>query len=110
MDDLQNQGTFETWIKTNDPDWATNDKRYDCGVFDCGHGMSFRAIKHPNRTLEIIMTGPGGLMHGFEGPVPNNNGPLFIVVSWKDGEIKLHLNGELVHAGMLHPSDQSPNG
>lgn len=102
---LQDEGTVSFWIRHEHSDWATNDKRYVFGPIASDVGIAFHVVKHPNKTLEISLSGPLGAMQAFMGPMPEA-GPkgVYVVMTWKDKETKLYLNGEPVHSGKLPES------
>ena len=103
-DELQREGTFSFWLKHRDPDWTTNSNGYIFGPFDSGVGIVCRAFKHRDKTLEITLTRPLRVMQTFKVPIPEA-GPegILVEITWRDGAVKLHLNGELVQTVTVPP-------
>ncbi len=96
------EGTISFWINHDHSDWATNDSGYNFGPFDTKQDLALRAIKHPDKTLEINVIGPLGAEHTLRGPmpVPGDKG-IHVAVTWQGNELKLYLNGELTHTGTI---------
>ena len=108
---LEKKGTIAFSIKHDHPDWATNDQSYNFGPFDTGLGLAVRAVKHPDKTLEISVAGPMGMTHAFRGPMPAV-GPrgTMVGVTWKDNELKLYLNGKLGHTATIPQEGDDEQG
>lgn len=102
-DELQHEGTLSFWLKHNDPDWTTNATGYNFGVLGSG-SVACRAVKHPDKALEIALTGPLRAMQTFKVLLPEA-GPeeVLVAITWGDGEVKLHLNGELIQTAKVPP-------
>ena len=91
----QNEGTLAFLLKHEHRDWTTNSNGYDFGSFE-KPGLSANAVKHPDKTIELKFYGPFGQLR-FRRPIPRcDERGLQVVITWRDSEVKLYLNGELV--------------
>lgn len=92
---MSNEGTVDFWLKHEHGNWATNDYGYDFGRFQTRE-LSISALKHPDRTIELEISGPFGQFN-FRHPIPEcDERGLYVAITWRDSEIQLYLNGQLV--------------
>ena len=90
-----NEGTLMFWLKHEHKDWSTNSEGYDFGSIE-KPGISAKAVKHPDKTIELNFSGPFGQL-SFRPPVPKcDERGLQVAITWKGPEVKLYLNGQLV--------------
>jgi len=94
--DLKEQGTIAFWLQHDHDDWSFNEYRYDFGPFTFGK-ITMRAVKHPDRTLELTFDGPLGrtLTSKTDMPQYDSEGVL-VALSWQRLKAKLYLQGRLV--------------
>ena len=91
----QNERTLVFWLKHEHRDWTINSNGYNFGLFE-KPGISANAVKHLDRTIELKFSGPFGQLH-FRRPIPRcDERGLQVVITWRDSEVKLYLNGKLV--------------
>ena len=97
---LKDEGTVLYVLTTKDPDWLRNDKGYNLGnsAFP-EHGINLLNIKHPDRTLEIVFSGPLHRVSIFRLPLPDNrpdaNG-IIVGIIWQKDLIKVYFNDQLM--------------
>lgn len=89
------QGSIATRLQHGDRDWATNNQGYEFQEISTGR-LKLRAVKHPDRTLEIELEGPLDRTSRFIAKL-TNPGPagVTVVFKWQKGTISFYLNGEL---------------
>jgi len=91
-----NEGTIVFRLQHQHKGWSTNSSGYN---FDIARGedISVATTKHPDKTLEIKITGPYDKTFTFRNPIPvcDERG-LHVAITWKEGTVKLYLNGQLV--------------
>lgn len=84
----------------DDQDWATNNKPYNFGTYE-NRGVSLTIIKHPDRTLQIDISGPFNESAGaFTQLPPDCPSVLSVAISWGNRKISLYLDSKLV--SVLH--------
>jgi hypothetical protein len=92
---IPNEGTFMFWLKHEHKYWTTNTEGYDFGSIK-KLGLSANAVKHPDKTIELKFSGPFGQLN-FRRPIPKcDERGLQVAITWKDSEVLLYLNGQLV--------------
>lgn len=93
---LKEQGTIAFWLQHDHDDWSFNEYRYDFGPFTFDK-ITMRAVKHPDRTLEVTFDGPLGrtLTANTDMPQYDPEGVL-VALSWQRLKAKLYLQGRLV--------------
>lgn len=78
------------------PDWRENTNSYDFGVFAQG-ALKVRAIKHPDRTMQISIAGVGGSVLETRMPIPRTEQPgVMIGCTWNGSDLVIYLCGERV--------------
>ena len=89
----QNEGTLAFWLNHRHKDWTTNSNGYDFGSFEKSR-LTANSVKHPDKTIELKFSGPFG-QRRFQCPIPKCVA-LMVGITWRDSEVKLYLNGELI--------------
>ena len=93
---IEKEGSITFWCNHAHKDWATNRHSYDFGKVS-GHGVSVTAIKHPDKIIEIIATGPLFERFQYQCPIPPcDERGLFVALTWKSENVNLYLNGKSV--------------
>lgn len=93
---LKNEGTMVFWLNHEHKDWSTNSSGYNFGTSRM-EDISAETTKHPDKTIEIKLTGPFDKSFVFRRPIPQcDPRGLQVAITWKDDEVKLYLNGQLV--------------
>lgn len=94
MTDFQKEGSITFWLTHEHKNWVTNNAGYNFGTFT-ESGISLQAIKHPDRTVEIVSTGPLASKLQFRCQIPPcDERGLFVAVTWNRGDVSLYLNGK----------------
>ena len=98
MPDIHELGSITFWLRHEHTDWFENQNRYNFGSVSNG-GIQATAIKHPDKTIQIDITGAMNQDFTFHTPAPHC-GPegMHVAITWGNLEIKLYLNGALVQA------------
>ena len=93
---IEQQGSLAFRVKHEDPDWSTNDKRYQFPAFRV-EGITAWVVKKPDRLIEFHVNGPFNSELVFDGKCPPV-GPegLHVVITWGPQEVKLYLNGRQI--------------
>ena len=66
---LEHEGTVAFWLKHAHMDWQTNNQGYKFGPFSA-HGLSWSVFKHPDRSLQVVISGPLSRTSTFNTRVP----------------------------------------
>lgn len=94
---LAEEGTITFVLEHEHQDWPTNDQGYKFGTIDTGQGVKAGAVKNPDKTLELRVSGPFGRQFHFHRPIPPcDERGLTVAITWKEPEVKLYLNGQEV--------------
>jgi hypothetical protein len=95
------EGTITFWLKHQHPDWPSNSNGYYFGPFS-HEDLSVKAVKHPDKTLELFVSGPSGRSFEFKHPVPECPPKgLMVVITWTPKEMKLYLNTKLTETRQI---------
>jgi len=71
-------------------DWSTNSSGYNFGTIKQGD-ISAEAKKHPDKTIEIKLTGPFDKAFVFQRPIPQcDQRGLQVAMTWKDNKVQLY--------------------
>ncbi len=101
---LSKRGNVILEITHEHDDWMTNDSRYDFGPYKKDE-ISVSAVKQPDKTLEIAISGPFGKIFTFEPPLPDSDEKnLTVAISWEKKKVKLYLAGRLVETKTKEPT------
>jgi hypothetical protein len=93
---IEKEGSITFTLKHEHKDWATNDSGYRFGTVKIS-GVSVEAVKNPDRTVQLKVSGPLGKDFEFRTYIPEcDERGLFVAITWKEPEINLYLNGKLV--------------
>ena len=105
---IEQQGSLSFRIRHQDPDWSTNDKRYEFPPFRV-EGITAWAVKKPEKVIEFHVNGPFNAELVFDGKCPPvGSEGLHVVVTWSRQEVKLYLNGKPI--GVDRQAAQKPKG
>lgn len=89
-------GTVMFLVSHEHPDWRENTNGYDFGVFAQG-ALKVRATKHPDRTMQIAVSGVGESILETRKPIPRTEQPgVMIGCTWNGSELVFYLCGERV--------------
>ena len=87
------EGTVMFLVSHEHPDWHENGSRYDFGVFTQG-ALNVRAIKHPDRTMQISVTGFGESALETRKPIPKSGqAGVMVGCTWSGSEFVFYLCG-----------------
>jgi hypothetical protein len=88
-------------------DWTTNKNSYNFGTIEKS-GITIKAIKDPDRTFRLKISGPFGQQFSLSEPIPkcDENG-LSVAITWKDFELKLYLNGKLTDSVLISEKEKT---
>jgi hypothetical protein len=86
------KGTLGITFIPQHKDWSTDDHTYLLGEV-LREGLSLRAIKHTDRTLELTLDGPLGKTLTLRGPQPPCR-KLRLGFAWEDAEMQFFMNGK----------------
>jgi len=101
---LNKRGSAAVLITHEDEDWMTNDSRYAFGPYEEDE-ISVSAIKQPDKTLDIAISGPFGEIFTFEPPLPDiDEKNLPVAITWENKKVKLYLAGQLVETKTKGPT------
>jgi hypothetical protein len=91
------QGTMMFFLSHPHLDWMHNSHSYDFGLFGSGR-LKVRPIKHPDRTLELVVEGLGQSTLTTRHFIPGTAQPhLGVAIVWNNGKAKFHLCGRIDH-------------
>ncbi len=92
---IEQEGTVTFALSHAHADWATNEQGYRFAPVN-SHGVTVEASKHPDKTVEVRISGPFRQQFLFRRPVPaSTDTGVVVAITWQAGEVKLYLNGEL---------------
>ncbi len=101
---LSKRGRVVLEIAHEDEDWMTNDSRYTFGPYEKNE-ISVSAVKQPDNTLDIAISGPFGKIFTFEPPLPDiDEKNLPVAITWEKKKVKLYLAGRLVETKTKEPT------
>ncbi len=104
-EDIPEKGTIAAWFTHDDLSWSTNDVGYNFDLFEY-KTLGIRPTKHPDKTIEIQVTGLRGEDFVFRHPMPACDARgLHVVLVWTAAEVKLYLNGEPVESAPFGSAD-----
>jgi hypothetical protein len=94
-------GTASFWAKHDPEDWPTDPAGVVIGTLD-KDGISMQAVKHQDKTVAVLLTGPYGKSFSFRAPFPPC-GPkgLHVSVMWSNRRVVLYLNGKETQVQMV---------
>jgi hypothetical protein len=94
---LQGEGSITFWLYHPETDWQTNTKPYKFGPMS-SHGIEVTAIKNPDFTLAILISGPLSKTIVFHGPMPKLLLPdgVFVAITWSYPVVTLYVGPEKV--------------
>ena len=93
---LKTEGSMTFWLRHEHKDWATNNSSYNFGAVQT-EDVSAKAVKHPDKSVEIKLLDPFNQSFSFRQPIPTcDDRGLFVALTWKDRQVKLYLNGNEV--------------
>ncbi len=102
---IQSEGSITFWLRHEHEDWTTNSESYHFATVK-RPGVAVKAIKHPDKTIELELSGPLGQHFDFRHLIPECEARgLFVAITWKAPELNLYLNGKLVEAVSLSQLD-----
>jgi hypothetical protein len=102
---VQDEGTITFWLRHQHADWATNGHRYDLGR-TYRSGVFVEAVKQPDRTIELSVSGPLGETFDMRSPIPPCDARgLFVAITWQGTKADLYLNGEHAQTVTWPPHD-----
>lgn len=89
-------GTVMFLVDHEHADWRENINGYDFGTFSQG-ALTVRAAKHPDRTMQISVTGIGESILETRKTIPKTNQPgVMIACTWSGSEVVFYLCGERI--------------
>jgi hypothetical protein len=92
-DDLLSEGTIAFFVKHKHADWTSNADRYRFPDVR-RDPIAVSAVKQPDGTIEITISGPFGGRYAFAAPIPPcDERGLHINLTWVDRRVMLSLNG-----------------
>ncbi len=101
---LNERGSVAFQITHEHEDWMTNDSRYAFGTYEKDE-ISVSAVKQPDKTLDIAISGPFGKIFTFEPPLPDTDEKnLPVAITWEKERVKLYLAGQLVETKTKEPT------
>lgn len=104
---IREEGSVTFWLRHKHADWTTNSNGYSFGNIDTSE-ISVDAVKHPDRTIELTVSGPLGKDFTLRYPIPKCDARgLFVAITWESPEVKLYLNGGLAGSITLSESDKA---
>ncbi len=90
---VSDKGTIRFWLQDRHPRWASDECGYDFGTKRT-QGLVVTALKHPDKTVEIILDGLDGLPSRLREAIPSCDvRGLHVGITWSKTEIVLYLNG-----------------
>lgn len=91
---LENVGAIEFSLRHPHPAWQSNAYRYKFGPFH-DHGIYVAAVKSPDRTLEVVVSGPFSKTTVFKKQLPDiiQHDHVHVVISWESKVLTFYLNG-----------------
>ncbi len=93
---MNTEGSIRFWLQQEQPDWTIDENVYQFRSIRQS-GIAIKATKHPDKTIELNVTGPLGQSLRFRQPIPPcDKRGLHVVLTWKQSEIKLYLNANPV--------------
>ena len=93
---LKNEGSMAFVLQHEHTDWPTNAHGYNFGAAG-SEGVTASAVKYPDKTLEIQVTGPFDEAFTFRQPAPEcGERGLPVALTWKGQEVTLYLDGKAV--------------
>ncbi|MCP4245963.1 MAG: hypothetical protein GY778_02840 [bacterium] len=94
---LEQKGTVAFWLQHPHMDWQTNNQGYKFGPFS-DHGISYVVFKHPDRSLQVVISGPLSRTSTFHTRVPDIVVPqgLHVAITWRFPTVTLYLKGQPV--------------
>lgn len=94
---LEQQGTVTFWLLHPHLDWQTNNQGYKFGPFSA-HGISWVVFKNPDRSLQVVISGPLSRTSTFNTSVPAipDKKGLFVAITWHFPVVTLYLSGKPV--------------
>ena len=92
----KNEGTMIFWLNHEHKDWSTNSSGYNFDIIE-QKDFSAEVRKHPDKTIEIKLTGLFDKTFVFKNPIPQcDQRGLQVAVTWKNTKVELYLNGKSV--------------
>ena len=90
---LPSDGTVMFLVNHPDTDWRTNEDCYRFGL--CKQGpLSIQTVKHPDKTMEVVIDGLGEDTLSTRKKIPENEQPgVMVGFTWGNSEIIYYLNG-----------------
>lgn len=93
---ISETGTVMFLVNHEHPNWPENANSYDFGTFALG-ALNVRAVKHPDRTMQISIAGLNGSIIETRKPIPRTDQPgVMIACTWNGSELVFYLCGERV--------------
>lgn len=101
---LKNEGSIVFWLSNEHKDWPTNSSGYNFPTVK-HKDITAEVKKHPDKTVEIKLTGPFDKTFTFRNPIPlcDQRG-LQVAMTWKDDEVQLYLNGKPIKTKTVEES------
>jgi hypothetical protein len=92
---VSDEGTIRFWLQDRHPDWATDARGYNFGTKH-PKGLVLKAMKHPDKTVELILDGLRGQTISLRQPIPKCDARgLHVGITWSKAEVVLYLNGKV---------------
>jgi hypothetical protein len=102
---VSDEGTIRFWLQDRHPDWATDGRGYNFGTKH-PKGLVLKALKHPDKTIELILDGLRGQPLSLRQPIPQCDARgLHVGITWSKAEVVLYLNGKVRQTLPLSSSD-----
>ena len=92
---VENEGSIVFWCRCTTKDWTTDDQGYQFPTV-YGANISATAVKHPDKTIQLTISGPFHQTFVFRQAIPKcHERGLFVALTWKDSAVNLYLNAVL---------------
>ena len=92
---LELEGTLTFFVKHRNPDWTVDADTYRFPEVR-REPVSVSAVKRPDGSIDVVLTGPFGGEYSFNHPIPPcDQRGLQIGLTWVRNRVMLYLNGEL---------------
>jgi hypothetical protein len=93
LKNVKNEGSIVFWLNHEHKDWPTNSSGYNFDTVQ-NEDISAEVTKHPDKTVEIKLTGPFDKTFVFRRSIPPcDQRGLQVAMAWKDDNVQLYLNG-----------------
>jgi hypothetical protein len=88
------EGTIRFWLHDRHPDWTTDERDYNFGTKH-PQGLVVTALKHSDKTVEILLVGLDGRPFSLRERIPQcEERGLHVGITWTKSEVVLRLNGK----------------